>query len=1303
MKKFKRKVNDEYASRGSFTGAIIILAAVFLVTVLNFIVLANMLSNQVVDLGNQNTNNMKNTLQNILDEASYMTRAIAAQTQDELDSGITESELRNFITETAERQRVLTDGNCMNVCYTAPGTIIVPGTNIADDFDINSRTWYQGLQEYAKHNDVGNASDGDVYVYVSEPYVDLATGDVCFTTAALLSDGITTISLDFTMDRTQSLILSLGEDKTESYIVNSEGLLVGCYNEEYLGTKASDHYPYYVDVIKSVGKDTETIGHFSSSGKTVFYCNADNKWFLVSVVDQQVLFRDTYISLTRNAIISSLLLIGIVVLLIWNINGRKKVQKALDDRENFFNNISGELRQPVTKILHESNPRALNESVDVNDNMKNIRESAMKLSGLVDNILAYSGIGDAEEKSKKKDKKKHKIKIANIRIGGAVIVIISVCIGIIFWFTFRILQKQADSEMQKRVEADAASLSEWMSERKTATDMLADAIESNPSILDDYDKLVEYLASVQEKSADVELIYIGKEGNDPCVAMSDAWLPGMDYVVQAYSWYYSAVDSEYGYAISQPYFDTTVRAFCITISEPLYSDKGEFLGVLGMDYSIDELTAEFESEYSEEGYTFLVASSGLIVNHPNQRYAISTSNRVDVRDLNYSNVLNKDGYIYIRDYDGRDRLCISKRDDISGFRVFSMCDSKYLFMQTGITALVFIILMSVCLIITVIVWRRITKWYEEGNEKLREAAEKATEADKAKMQFLAQISHELRTPINAVLGMDELITRECDDETIVGYAEDIQTAGHNLLELVNGLLDFSKIENGKMTLQEVEYSTDYMLRETLNTVTERANKAGLQLIVNIDENISSLLYGDDMKIRQVVVNLLTNAIKYTPSGSVTLTVSERERIDDTVLLYFSVKDTGIGIKPEDRDNLFKSFSRVDQEKNRSIEGTGLGLYIVNKILSMMNTKLELDSVYGKGSDFYFVVEQKVISTLPIGEFSMEQSRTAKKVIDSADYVYAPEAKIMVVDDNAVNLKVAAGLLKRSAAKVATVNSGKACLELLRNHTYDIIFLDHMMPNMDGTEVLRRIREEDMVPETCPVIVMTANAITGARDEYINMGFDDYISKPIDVAVLEDALKKWIPEDKKQKKPVAEEAEGSVKNSTKNVAVPSGDKTEVTSASNSEVALGKESETPGVFIFEMDESEIGDGNDGPDEFSPEELKYFEEKLTEINPETGLGFAGGSKEFYLEIVRELIATDSGTELQKHYDEENYDEYRIKVHAMKNNLKTIGATELGELAYKLELAGKNGDIACIKDNNDEFLRRYNELMELLNPLIK
>lgn len=393
-----------------------------------------------------------------------------------------------------------------------------------------------------------------------------------------------------------------------------------------------------------------------------------------------------------------------------------------------------------------------------------------------------------------------------------------------------------------------------------------------------------------------------------------------------------------------------------------------------------------------------------------------------------------------------------------------------------------------------------------GKEMTSIASEKQTAiaARRSQAIFLANMSHEIRTPINTILGMNEMILREEDDATITGYAKHIKRAGHMLLGLINEILDFSKIEAGKLEIVPVEYSLTTMLGDIQEDMQKRAKEKRLTFLAEIEQGLPARLYGDELRVKQILNNLLSNAVKYTEQGKITLSVKSEQKTDDFILCI-SVKDTGIGIREEDIGHLFDSFQRLELEKNRHIQGTGLGLCITKQLVDVMGGTIEVSSVYGKGTCFEVMLPQQIISMTE--QEIEEQPKTERP---DGEYFKAPDAMVLGVDDNRVNLKVLKALLKRSEVKLDLAISGKQALERTKDKKYDLILMDHMMPEMDGIETLHAIRaDKDNQNRDTKVIALTANAIQGAEQEYLKEGFDDYLSKPIDPEKLEWMIEKYL--------------------------------------------------------------------------------------------------------------------------------------------------------------------------------------------------
>ena len=551
------------------------------------------------------------------------------------------------------------------------------------------------------------------------------------------------------------------------------------------------------------------------------------------------------------------------------------------------------------------------------------------------------------------------------------------------------------------------------------------------------------------------------------------------------------------------------------------------------------------------------------------------------------------------------------------------------------------------------VWLTDITGHYKTNKKLQELKDMADAANKAKSNFLANMSHEIRTPINTVLGMDEIIIREATEKPIIGYAENIRDAGTTLLSLVNDLLDFSKIECGKMEILPVEYEIANVLSEIMNMIEIKVANKGLDFTPVVAEDIPYLLYGDDVRLRQIIINLLTNAVKYTKEGSVTLKVDWKEAGDSSINLIISVTDTGIGIKEEDIDRLFVSFERIEERRNRNIEGTGLGLSITRQLLELMGSTLNVRSDYGVGSTFSFVLKQGIRDRKPIGKFREKYAYSREKHKKYRTTFVAPNARILVVDDNAMNISVVEGLLKSTQIKVDKAYGGLEALDLCAENFYDLILMDHMMPNIDGIETLHRLKETDGPNQDTPVIVLTANAVSGAKEMYEEEGFIDYMSKPIQGKPLEEKILEYLPE-------------------------------------NRYVLVEYDKVEQDIFskLWKAIANEI----------------VAEYRFKNIDVPSAVESAEGSKETFRFLLQSF--QDNAPKNQKDiiasYEAEDYTNYTIYVHALKSTSKMIGALTLSEKARLLELAGKENKIDYIKDSHDEVMTLLEQVLEEINDYL-
>ncbi len=552
---------------------------------------------------------------------------------------------------------------------------------------------------------------------------------------------------------------------------------------------------------------------------------------------------------------------------------------------------------------------------------------------------------------------------------------------------------------------------------------------------------------------------------------------------------------------------------------------------------------------------------------------------------------------------------------------------------------------------------------KEINQTLREMEA----ANNAKSAFLAHMSHEIRTPLNVVLGLNEMILRESADSAVLGYAGEIKQAGKMLYSLINDILDFSKIEAGDFALLSVEYNLDSVISELNSMIAPRTQEKGLRFFLEVEENIPNVLFGDERRVKQCVLNLLTNAVKYTERGWVTLQVTGVQRLGEEgqrILLTFTVTDTGIGIKPEDLSRLFSPFERLDERRNRNIEGTGLGLSIVQGILKKMDSELIVQSEYGRGSEFSFTVAQGVVKDTPVGKLNTKAQATGTAQQPEHKPFIAPAAKILVVDDLKTNIDVLCGLLKYTRIQIDTATSGAQAVELVKTRRYNVVFIDHRMPIMDGIETLHAIRQLGVnASKNACYVALTANAIRGSRQLYLHEGFNDYLSKPVDYVELEKLLLRYLPQElvTMQEKDIYKSAEAL--------------------GQRPNCALCEKccwNKPPPALPYS------GTDADGAADF----LSRYR-KLEGIDCEEALASCGSAdtlrtavQSFCAECEKQCEATEEGMQKQ------DWQSYTVAVHALKTALRLVGLTKLSAEAAKLEKLGDSRDADAILAKSPAFL---------------
>ncbi len=673
----------------------------------------------------------------------------------------------------------------------------------------------------------------------------------------------------------------------------------------------------------------------------------------------------------------------------------------------------------------------------------------------------------------------------------------------------------------------------------------------------------------------------------------------------------------------------------VMFTVPIYNGKN-ISNVLYSEYSIPELTKLLDLKTYDGNGTAIVIDEDYNVIIPCSGVVVSKQKAVVARFISSSDSFKKDiitkGHaIMYTKLDGVDVVAYTEQIEGTDLYIIGYVPLEYA--EGTIPDMIgFVLLVSTLLVILIIigvVYYSYSLTRNLESEELKKAKEEAETANRAKSDFLASMSHEIRTPLNAVIGFNDMILRESKDQNIIGYAVDVNSAANSLLAIINDVLDLSKLEAGKDELVNTEYDLGDTVTEICSVISVAVKNKGLKFDLAIDPELPTRLYGDDIKIRQCVMNLLTNAVKYTPAGKVKLSVYGKKK-DGKAYIKFAIKDTGVGIKEENLSKLFVAFERLDSVNNRGIEGTGLGLSITSKNLELMGTSLNVDSMYGVGSTFSFEIEQEIIDETPVGEISLKGSHENENVL-KRDAFIAPKARILAVDDNALNIKVLVGLLSDLKCTIDKATSGIAALELTKKNVYDLILLDHMMPEMDGIETLHAIRaDENNKNNKTHVIALTANAISGAREMYLAEGFDDFMSKPFKSENLEKLIKMHLPADK-------------------------------------------------IVVIDSKEDII--------ERAMAEAENGMPEIEGFNFDYALMLAG-KKEMLYSLLEDVCGTIDGNAeelnayLEKGFDNPKIlDDYRIKVHSIKSTAALCGAMNASTMARMLEFAAKDNDIEFIE----------------------
>ena len=1240
---------------------IIVITVIFLlVIVMNDRLIFKITSNQTQEIGQTQLEVIRSDFQGAIQTAEGATLRMAMEAEQLLKSGATREQLEQFFYRRKREQKNLTNGVCFNAyIYVADKDwTIIPDFDMPKDYHATERLWYKG------------AIENPGSVYITEPYIDAMTDLMCYTMSKTLSDGKTVVALDFNFADVQFLIKRMGDiGNRNSLIVTKNGMIIGYTDMNLVGEKISDKLPEYEEILEHIlhaDNHESFIAQLDGDEHTIFSSETMNGWYMILSVDNQAFYKDSYIQIILTTLLSLIMMLAIIFFYLNAMKNGLQAETALRVKEEFLSRLSRELRDPLKNILNLSSAEALSTESNLAENSAKVRESALKLSGMLDNLFSFSKIVSSDKKKifdRKIFQDKELSRVSRYARSGVIIVLIAGMI-LAFGICFSTTMSWGDTKMRREIDTYEHQLNIWLENKRSILSMFANLLKEHPELMNDYPSAVKFLNDLAKHYPEISVCYLANPYKQHQVIMNNGWESSdPNWHVDKRPWYIEAEHSMAGFSLSSPYYDDQTGQYCITMAQIVFSEKNEFVGIFAIDFYIDRLTQVLGASYTKDSYAFLVDRNGIIINHPNKNYQLSKSRMTDISGTEYSAVYGIDEVKTLHDYTGNFIACLSKKNNASYFTVVVANSWWNIYGNNILLGIFFIVLLIICIVIVNVLISRVMRWQDVVNGQLKAASETALAASKAKSQFLAQMSHEIRTPINAVLGMNEMILRESRDAEILDYAGNIQSAGRTLLTLINSILDFSKIEDGKMEIVPVRYETMTFIDDLVNMISEKARKKKLDFKTKIDPNLPKSLYGDDVRLRQIITNILTNAVKYTQEGMVTLYMNGKIIDENTLELFVAVGDTGIGIRKEDIGKLFQSFQRLDEERNRNIEGTGLGIAIVQKLLTMMDSKLEVASEYGKGSTFSFKLTQKIIDKNPIGNYD----EFHVKHVDNGEkkFLTAEGAKVLAVDDNSMNLKVITGLLKRNKIFPDLAESGQQCIEMAKKNFYNIIFLDNMMPGMNGVETLKVMQRENILSDKTAVIMLTAGAIAGMREIYLSEGFDDYLSKPIDVGELETMLEKYLP-------------------------------AEIVSFVEEQTS---EKISPPEKIPAVEEVAAEDDVTDDDAFTKREKKIFTAACPDINIEIGLPYCMDLKSLYIEILEDFRGDDKAKKIQAAFDSQNVKEYQILVHALKSTAMSIGAENLSEQARILEFAAKENNVEKILSNHADLMASYKKVREQIS----
>ena len=1058
-------------------GLLIAVAMTFLFAiVMNVVLIRGLTQAQSDEIGRIQLNIIRSELQDTLDSAKADLKHVAIRAEQLIGKNASREEIDHFIND--QRESLLARESFMNIYIAGRDWHIVPGFNAPPDFHASERVWYIG------------AADHPGEVYITEPYKDANTGSMCFTVSTLLSDGKTVVAMDLNFSKVQESLreMTAGKD-VSAMIVTEGGLIVGFTDMSLVGKSVLEKLPEFTEVFRRVtASRVHDIFRVRLDRRpcVIFSSETSNHWYLILSIGADLLYAESRRQIAAIASVNLLMLLVTLSFCLFSARNRLRAASVVENSKKNMDALSDKLRVLTARLQRLGDARLIKEGDE--DYTGHVRDCGEQLSYLSEEVHSYSEELRAsieKEKNQGVKPRKDSSKAPSRSVLRGVIAVLVVAMVVVLFFCFRIAANLGDTRLNREVDRYENQLGKWITEQTSIIYMFTDAISAQPEIMNDYDKAVNWLNGIAKQYPYISACYLANPHAKIPVIMNTGWMPGENDRPETRPWYKATELAPNHFSISAPYFDVQTGNYCITFSRVVYGMNNEFLGIFGVDFFLDNLIRILGESYTSTGYAFLVDSKGNIINHPNDKYENASGKGVSIEDTEYAEAYHSRGITAIRDYSGRLVSCLTRGTE-SGFTVVVALRTWDIYGSVLLVLLFNVVLFGICIAFIVSLIRHLIRWQSGVNKQLMEAMTTAQNADKAKSKFLSNMSHEIRTPMNAIIGLDNIALK---DQNLHPHTreqlEKIGASAKHLLGLINDILDMSRIESGRMTLKDEEFSFQEFLEQINVMVNGQCMDKGLHYDCVIVGNTEDCYVGDGMKLKQVLINILGNAVKFTEApGSVTLTVEQTASFENHRSLCFVIRDTGIGMSKEFIPKIFEAFSQESEGASNKYGSTGLGMAITKNIVTLMNGDIHVDSEKGVGTTFTVTVTLKVPGQSANKDYS--------KAIPTG-------MRALIVDDEQISCEHARLVAEAVGIKADIAASGPQALDMFRasiaqGEPYQLILTDCKMPGMDGIAFTRELRGID--DGKTIVILLTGYSWEDKEDEARKAGVDTIMSKPL---------------------------------------------------------------------------------------------------------------------------------------------------------------------------------------------------------------